>query len=366
MGVKKNMISVVYRLTRDGQRRAILSGKDAQLYQVVQVNPPDIPASFMKHIYVDFHGNGYLSFVRDSGPESIGIPRGALLNALERVYNHETLHPEYIDFDEPVSNMSEFLQRHANELPMKLAEARRAKEEYDAKLASEREDIQKKFNEQRDSVAQKFLLDSSARVPEKSIFNDVVYLRDERDNSVYEFKEGHPVFIEALKRQKIDILQKEQHEKKRKRSILKFLKSHATDNQYKRYHAGLLPECELIEIIRSTFFAVTDKNFKRYFRLTSKHITHKDDCICNSFIYDKPECFKFEIRRSENLTSKQWEHLNRIKDLLHNNKIDVYYREHSVSCKICGENAVNVGVLCSLDILGFTIYSEYQGYIDRR
>lgn len=115
---------------------------------------------------------------------------------------------------------------------------------------------------------------------------------------------------------------------RKKAQIVAWVEKNGTDNQKKRLSVNLLPDDEIIDMIRNEAFAALS-DLQRYEKLTPSDV----DCSCGE--YDDKNVI-FDVDESETATAEQFDFMEKIKSLIPDAKTTL--KIHTAKCDRCVED----------------------------
>lgn len=146
----------------------------------------------------------------------------------------------------------------------------------------------------------------------------------------------------------------------RRKAEREFVKAHGTDNQCERWMAGLLPEDELLAIVRAAAFRPFSE-FLRWKKLEASDVRHERDCSGPDvrFVTDEPG----------SLTHDEWAQFKKITLAIsraNNGPLDklgvkaiVTLVEHIGRCNNCAAEAFGRAANIRIEWLGRPLSREY-------
>jgi len=130
-----------------------------------------------------------------------------------------------------------------------------------------------------------------------------------------------------------------------------FLAEYGTDNQRARHKEGLLPQRELVDLIRERVFARLDA-FDRYAKINADDIDHSDDC-------DHELSPKYMVDAATELDADDYARLSRIRKAAPDGA-EVEARKHVGVCTCCTSDRVyKRSALVSVEWHGRKLSREY-------
>jgi len=140
-----------------------------------------------------------------------------------------------------------------------------------------------------------------------------------------------------------------------------FLQLHGTPNQLERHLAGLLPEDELLGLVRGVLFAPFAE-YKRWIKLSPGDLMHRRGCRGGEVT--------FTTCAAPDLTDYEWSRYKVIRDAVYAANLEAFkpYRaigevelvEHVGVCSLCGSECSARSVSVRIEWAGRPLSREYS------
>ncbi len=134
--------------------------------------------------------------------------------------------------------------------------------------------------------------------------------------------------------------------KRRAAQISSWIDTHGSANQQARHTAGLLPEAEVLDAIRSEAFAPL-VSFPRYKKMEAANLWH-DDC------YGKIE---FSVDDADEINAEQWDTMAKIRALMPTATLTA--RKHTAECGDCAVAETRYSLHAAITVGELELTREY-------
>ena len=136
----------------------------------------------------------------------------------------------------------------------------------------------------------------------------------------------------------------------KQQQIADWVAEHGDANQKERFAANLFPREEAVEAMKNLAFAILDRQFARYERLTDLDVA----CECN---YQNCK-LKCETTVKEKVIASEWEQMKAVRRFMPN-ALEVSLREHYCECEDCETKTTRTGIYVKLQVGSFVFNREY-------
>lgn len=136
---------------------------------------------------------------------------------------------------------------------------------------------------------------------------------------------------------------------RRANQIAAWVNERGTDNQIARLQAGVLPEQEIIDLIRDEAYEQLE-TYKRYTKLKKADVCDGDD------EYDRHEV-SFDVENAETMTAEEYDTVQVFKKLAPNATITL--RRHIGECEECESKVDRMGIMVEITVGEFNFSREY-------
>jgi hypothetical protein len=314
-------VSATYWLSEAGRRSSLVTGGNGRARQRLMIR---VSAADMELVHVDPRGRASLRL----SPRFVQHPQTGRWQRVDE--------PRLFDHVPPVDDL--------------LAEARTvhdARQQYDAQRVSERSIRETAILAAKTALAQQFLADPNARAIPYPAPNKIRAWLSGPNQRRVQFRAGDPeplcrVPAEARRRFERDQEQRravktqrrteqEHHEQAKRATLTAWVQAHGTDDQRRRFAAGLLPIDELREAITDHFFAPLAA-FPVYVLdgLERLHARFREDPRYAG-VSVAPEELGVSNQPAGQATPAQWQRMAELRAALPG--ANVYLRKHTIAWK---------------------------------
>jgi hypothetical protein len=149
---------------------------------------------------------------------------------------------------------------------------------------------------------------------------------------------------------------------KHERAVLRMINRHASENQRERFAAGLLPEDEMLGLVRFELFKPF-ASFRRWEKLEHQDLRHERGILCPTY------GVVYETREPSVLTHDEWSIFKKITTAMraanigplseHDVTASASLVEHVGHCNTCGAEAFGRSVNIRIEWAGRPLSREY-------
>ncbi len=144
--------------------------------------------------------------------------------------------------------------------------------------------------------------------------------------------------VEAAKKKKAEAEADLEWEKLFREACDAFVAQHGSDSQRERLEAGMLPEDELLDMIRAYLFPVMPRSYGRYAKRDASDIEHDEDCSVSQYGEGSVRFVVFDAPQTDSGT---WSRYKTLRGYV-GKDAEVTLRVHVGTCNECGaENSWN-------------------------